>query len=142
MNDTIKKFSYYTIIPYLTDKTVIGELDFSGGIHLYLLACLVNYAAILIGFYSSVKVSSFSKFNNYISVNNAKEIGLILMFIAISVLFTLSRLWTLFTTESREVISSGKEYELHPIVFINLFMIIPIFYFLYKNVLTIAYVIP
>ena len=64
------------------------------------------------------------------------------VFMAISVLFTLSRLWTLFTIESREVVSSGKEYELHPIVFIDLFMIIPIFYFLYKNVLTIAYVIP
>ena len=96
-------FSYYTIIPYLTDKTVIGELDFSGGIHLYLLACLVNYAAILIGFYSSVKVSSFSKFNNYISVNNAKEIGLILMFIAISV-YGVFRNWnfSLFFTSEQE----------------------------------------
>jgi len=64
------------------------------------------------------------------------------VFMIVSILFTLNRLWVLFTTEPREILYTGKEIEIHPIVFVNLLLVFPIYYFFYKNVISMAYDIP
>lgn len=94
--------TYYTVIPFFNGATVLEGRDFSEGVPLYLLACLVNYIAILIGFYSKKNVKPFTKFNDYITERNAKNVGLILMVIAISV-YGIFRNWNfnLFYTSAQ-----------------------------------------
>ena len=77
--------AYYTLIPYLKGVHIVEGRRIDDGLPLYLFANFLSYSATLIGFNLKQNQIFFNKFNNFITANNAKKLGIILMIIAISV---------------------------------------------------------